>query len=463
MLITKKHISRRAVLRGTGAALALPFLDAMVPAQTPLHQTAAAPRPRLCTIEMVHGAAGSTRTGGKLHYWSPAQEGSDFEFTPTLISLKAYREYITVVSNTDLNGARPWSPKEEGADHTRSSAVYLTGAHPKMTEGADVEAGPSIDQIYAQKFGQDTPLPSIQLCIENAGSLSAACGFGYSCVYCDTISWSSATNPLPMERDPRVVFERLFGAGGSAKERSARTREDRSILDRVQNSVARLKQGLGPGDQSRLNGYLDNVREIERRIQTVERYNGARPDLGQDVNQLPDAPVGVPESFREHVNLMFDLQVLAFMTDTTRVSSFKLARDVSSAVFPESGIKTPFHALSHHGEDPKTIAEFAKLNQYHVSTVAPFLEKLRNTPDGDGNLLDHSLVMYGSPMGDSHVHEHRRVPVFMAGRASGKIKGNLHLNCPEGTPMANLLLTIMHRLGVEDLEKIGDSTGDLAI
>ncbi len=463
MLITKKHISRRAVLRGTGAALALPFLDAMVPAQTPLQKTAAAPRPRLCTIEMVHGAAGSTRTGGKLHYWSPAQEGSDFEFTPTLISLKPYREYITIVSNTDLNGARPWSPKEEGADHTRSSAVYLTGAHPKMTEGADVEAGPSIDQIYAQKFGQDTPLPSIQLCIENAGSLSAACGFGYSCVYCDTISWSSATNPLPMERDPRVVFERLFGAGGSAKERSARTREDRSILDRIQNSVARLKQGLGPGDQSRLNGYLDNVREIERRIQAIEQYNTARPDLGQDVNQLPDAPVGVPESFREHVDLMFDLQVLAFMTETTRVSSFKLARDVSSAVFPESGIKTPFHALSHHGEDPKTIAEFAKLNQYHVSTVAPFLEKLRNTPDGDGNLLDHSLVMYGSPMGDSHVHEHRRVPVFLAGRANGKIKGNLHLNCPEGTPMANLLLTILHRLGVEDLEKIGDSTGDLAI
>jgi Protein of unknown function (DUF1552) len=463
MYITRKHISRRAILRGTGAALALPFLDAMVPAQTPLHKTAAAPRARLCTIEMVHGAAGSTRTGGRLHYWSPAQEGSDFEFTPSLISLKPYREYITIVSNTDLNGARPWSPKEEGADHTRSSAVYLTGAHPRMTEGADVESGPSIDQIYAQKFGQDTPLPSIQLCIENAGSLSAACGFGYSCVYCDTISWSSATNPLPMERDPRVVFERLFGAGGTAKERSSRSREDRSILDRIQHSVARLKQGLGPGDQSRLNGYLDNVREIERRIQAIEQYNTARPDLSHDVKQLPTAPVGVPETFREHVDLMFDLQVLAFMTETTRVSSFKMARDVSSAVYPESGVKAPFHSLSHHGEDPKNIAEFAKLNQYHVSTVAPFLEKLRNTPDGDGNLLDHSLVMYGSPMGDSHVHEHRRVPVFLAGHAAGKIKGNLHLNCPDETPMANLLSTIMHRLGVEDLAKIGDSTGDLAI
>ena len=262
-----------------------------------------------------------------------------------------------------------------------------------------------------------------------------------------------------MERDPRVVFERLFGAGGTAKERSARSREDRSILDHVQQSVARLRQGLGQSDRSRLNTYLENVREIERRIQTIERYNSARGDS----RQLPDAPVGVPETFREHVNLMFDLQVLAFMTETTRVSSFKMARDVSSAVYPESGVKTPFHALSHHGEDPKTIAEFAKLNQYHVSTVAPFIEKLRNTPDGDGNLLDHSLVMYGSPMGDSHVHEHRRVPVFLAGKASGTIKGNLHLKCSDGTPMANLLLTTMHRLGVEDLHRIGDSTGDLAI
>jgi hypothetical protein len=262
-----------------------------------------------------------------------------------------------------------------------------------------------------------------------------------------------------MERDPRVIFERLFGAGGTAQERAARSREDRSILDHIQHSVARLKQGLGPSDQSRLNGYLDNVREIERRIQAIERYNTATGDE----RKLPNAPVGVPETFREHVDLMLDLQVLAFMTETTRVSSFKMARDVSSAIYPESGVKTPFHALSHHGEDPKTIAEFAKLNQYHVSTIAPFLEKLKNTPDGDGNLLDHSLVMYGSPMGDSHVHEHRRVPVFLAGHASGKIKGNLHLSCPDGTPMANLLLTIVHKLGVNDLNKVGDSTGDLAI
>jgi hypothetical protein len=459
MWVTKKHISRRTLLRGVGVAMALPFLESMVPAQTPLRRTAARPKPRFAAIEMVHGAAGSTRSGQKLHYWSPAKEGSDFEFTPTLISLEPYRDYITIVSNTDLNGAAPWSPKEEGADHTRSSAVFLTAAHPKMTEGADFEAGPSIDQIYAQEFGQDTPLPSIQLCIEDVGSLSAACGYGYSCVYTDALSWANATTPLPTEREPRILFERLFGSGGTAKERSMRRDEDRSVLDLVADSVARLRKELGGGDRSRLDSYLENVREIERRIEKIEEHNTTHAAE----RQLPDAPVGVPDTFKEHVNLMLDLQVLAFMTETTRASAFKMARDVSSAIYPDSGVKTPFHTLSHHGEDPKKIAEFAQLNQYHVSTIAPFIEKLKNTPDGDGNLLDHSLVLYGSPMGDSHLHEHKRVPIFLAGHASGAIKGNLHLNCPEGTPMANLLLTIGHRLGVERLKQIGDSNGELAI
>lgn len=459
MFITRRSISRRAVLRGAGAALALPFMESMVPAQTPLRQTAAAPRVRLSTIEMVHGAAGSTRIGQRENYWSPAKEGRDFEFTPTLASLEPFRDYVTVVTNTDLDAARSWTPKEEGADHTRASAVFLTAAHPKMTEGTDIECGPSIDQLYAQAFGQDTPLPSLQLCLENPGSLSAACGFGYSCVYCDTISWSSATTPLPMERDPRVVFERLFGAGGTTEERASRRAEERSILDRVAQSAARLMKELGPSDRSRLESYLENVREIERRIQKIEQYNGEH--AGE--RALPDTPLGVPDTFREHVDLMIDLQVLAFMTDTTRVAAFKMAKDVSSAVYPESGVKTPFHSLSHHGEDPKKIEEFAKLNAYHVSTIAPFLEKLRNTPDGDGNLLDNSLVLYGSPMGDSHVHEHKRLPVFLAGRAGGAIRGNLHLKCPEGTPMANLLLTILHRLGVDNIDKIGDSTGELSI
>jgi hypothetical protein len=459
MFITKKHIPRRTVLRGLGATIALPFLDSMVSAQTPLQKTAAVPKPRFAAIEMVHGAAGSTRAGAKVNYWSPATAGRDFEFTSTLKALEPHRDYITIVSNTDLNGAASWSPKEEGADHTRSSAVLLTAAHPKMTEGSDFEAGPSIDQIYAQAQGQDTPIPSIQLCIEDVGSLSAACGYGYSCVYTDAVSWATATTPLPAEREPRAVFERLFGTGSTARERALRRSEDRSVLDRVTSAIVRLRQDVGPGDRRRLDSYLENVREIERRIRKIESYNSAHAAE----RQLPDAPVGVPDTFREHVDLLLDLQVLAFMTETTRVSSFKLARDVSSAIYPESGVKTPFHGLSHHGEDPKKLAEFAQLNAYHVSTIVPFIEKLKNTPDGDGNLLDHSLVLYGSPMGDSHLHEHKRVPVFLAGHAGGTIQGNLHLNCPEGTPMANLLLTIGRRLGVATLDRIGDSNGELAI
>jgi len=457
MLITKKHLSRRAMLRGAGVTVALPFLDAMVPAQTPVNRTAAAPKPRLCCIEMVHGAAGSTVDGQQKHYWSPMIEGRDFEFTPTLKSLEPFREYLTIVTDTDLNGARSWTAKEEGADHTRSSAVFLTAEHPKMTEGADILAGTSIDQIYAQKFGQDTPLPSIQLCIEDVGSLSGACGYGYSCVYANTISWASPANPLPMEMDPRVAFERLFGAGGTTKERAARRGEDNSILDTIGHAVARLQKGLDPSDRSRLNNYLDDVREIERRIQKIETFNASG-----EKRALPDAPIGVPDSFDEHVRLMFDLQALAFMTETTRVAAFKMGRDVSSRVYPASGVKTPFHALSHHGENPKTIAEFARLNAYHVGTLPYFLNKLKETPDGDGNLLDHSLVMYGSPMGDSHVHEHKKIPVFLAGHAGGAIQGNLHLKCAPGTPMGNLLLTMMHRLGVS-VDQIGDSTGELAI
>ena len=459
MYITKKHIPRRTVLRGLGATVALPFLESMVSAQTPLAKTAAVPKPRFMAIEMVHGAAGSSLAGAKENYWSPVQVGRDFEFTSSLRSLEPHRDYITVVSNTDLNGAASWSPREEGADHTRSSAVLLTAAHPKMTEGADFEAGPSIDQVYAQAHGQDTPIPSIQLCIEDVGSLSAACGYGYSCVYTDAISWATATTPLPAEREPRPVFERLFGAGHTAEERSRRRAEDRSILDRVRGAVVRLRLDVGAGDRRRLDDYLENVREIERRIQKIEAYNTTH---GAE-RQLPDAPVGVPDTFREHVDLMLDLQLLAFMTETTRVSSFKMARDVSSAIYPESGVKSAFHGLSHHGQDPKKLAEFAQLNQYHVSTIAPFIDKLKNTPDGDGTLLDHSLVLYGSPMGDSHLHEHKRLPIFLAGHASGTIKGNLHLSCPDGTPMANLLLTIGRRLGVTDFERIGDSTGELAI
>jgi hypothetical protein len=458
MFITKKHVSRRAVLRGMGVTLALPLLDSMVPAQTPLRKTAAASRTRLCAIEMVHGAAGSTVDGQEKHYWSPMKEGSDFETTPTLASLEPYHDYLTIVSDSDLANAMSLTEREDGADHTRSSAVFLTGAHPKMTEGADIFNGPSIDQVYAQRFGQDTPLPSVQLCIEDVGSLSGACGFGYSCVYANTISWASFTDPLPMEIDPRVAFERLFGAGGTPTERNVRRDENRSILDTILQSTKRLQKGLPAADRTRLDGYLTDVREIERRIQKVEKYNASG-----EARELPDSPIGVPDSFGEHVKLMFDLQALAFMTDITRVSAFKMGRDVSARVYPDSGVKIPFHAASHHGESPQSIAEFAKLNAYHVSMVAYFAEKLKNTPDGDGNLLDHSMVMYGSPMGDSNVHEHKKLPVFLLGHANGQLKGNLHLRTPRGTPMANLLLTMLHKLGVDDVEKIGDSNGVLAI
>jgi hypothetical protein len=456
MFITKKHLSRRTVLRGMGVSLALPLLDSMVPAQTPVAKTAAAPKTRLACIEMVHGAAGSTADGTEKHYWSPAEEGRDFKFSQTLEPLEPLREYITVVSDTDLHPATAWSSAEEGADHFRSSAVYLTAAHPKMTEGSDYFAGISIDQLYAQRFGQDTPLPSIQLCIEMVDA-SGACDYGYACVYADTISWASPTQPLPMTLDPRMAFESLFGEGGTLDERLARQKVNRSILDWISKDVARLQKGLGPSDRNRLNQYLDDVREIERRIQRIEKYNASG-----EARALPAAPLGVPDSYEEHVKLMFDLQALAFMTETTRVSAFKMSRDVSTRVFPESGIKQPFHPCSHHQENPAKIAEFAKLNRYHVSLVPYFLNKLKNTPDGDGNLLDHSVVLYGSPLGDSNVHNHKRVPIFLAGRANGKIKGNLHVRAKDSTPMANVLVTMAHKLGV-DVESFGDSNGEVAI
>jgi hypothetical protein len=438
-------------------AVGLPLLDSMVPAQTPLRKTAASPRTRFAAIEMVHGSAGATIDGSNRHYWSPEKEGADFEFTPTLSPLEPYREYLTVISDTDLNPATAHAAAEEGADHFRSSAVYLTAAHPKMTEGSDIMAGTSIDQIYARKFGQDTPLPSIQLCIENVDA-TGACAYGYACVYADTISWGSPTAPLPMTIDPRMAFENLFGDGATPAERLSRQRINRSILDGIMGDVAQLQKNLGPSDRSRLNTYLEDVREIERRIERIEKYNSSG-----EARALPEAPLGVPDSYEDHVKLMFDLQALAFMTDVTRVSAFKMSRDVSQRVFPESGVKTPFHSASHHGESPAKIADFAKINRYHMSLVPYFLDRLKKTPDGDGSLLDHSLVLYGSPMGDSNVHNHKRVPILLLGRANGQLKGNLHLRTADGTPMSNVLLTILHKLGMKDVESVGDSTGVLAV
>ncbi|HEX4593876.1 MAG TPA: DUF1552 domain-containing protein [Bryobacteraceae bacterium] len=456
MFVTKKHLSRRTILRGVGASLALPLLDSMVPAQTPLAKTAAAPRSRLCCIEMVHGSAGSTVDGSNKHFWSPEKDGRDFEFTQTLEPLTPFRDYITVISDTDLHPAGAFADAEEGGDHFRSSSVFLTAAHPKLTMGADIYCGTSIDQMYAQQFGQDTPLPSLQVCIESVDA-SGHCDYGYACVYSDTISWASPKEPLPMTVDPRSVFEILFGDGSTPEERALRQQANGSVLDRIMHRVAQLQKGLPASDRSRLNEYLEDVREIERRIQKVESHN--RSGIARS---LPAAPVGVPDSFEEHVKLMFDLQALAFTTDTTRVSAFKMSRDVCQRVYPESGVKVPFHSASHHGETPAKIADFAKINRYHVSLVPYFLEKLKNTPDGDGSLLDHSLVLYGSPLGDSNAHNHKRVPIFLAGHANGRVKGNLHVRCNDNTPMANVLLTILHKSGM-NVESIGDSTGEIAI
>jgi hypothetical protein len=455
MYITQKHIPRRTVLRGMGVTMALPFLDAMVPARALLARTAAAGRPRLSCIEMVHGAAGSTAIGLAKNMWSPAALGSRFDLSPTSLSpLEPFRDHLTIVSNTDVRNAEAFTAKEIGGDHFRSSAVFLTQVHPKQTEGSDVQVGPSLDQLYAQRFGQDTPIPSMQLCIENVDQ-SGGCAYGYACVYTDTISWAGESEPLPMVRDPRVAFDQLFGVGATPEQRAAQRRVDRSILDWIAAEVSRLRKDLGATDRQRLSQYLDDVREVERRIQRIEAHNASG-----EPRELPGAPIGVPDSFEEHVRIMFDLQALAFAGDITRVFSFKLGRDGSGRVYPESGVKLPFHPASHHGEREDRVAQFAQINRHHVGMVPYFLEKLRSISEGDGTLLDQTLVIYGSPMGNSNVHNHKRCPLFLAGHAGGRLKGHLHLKAPDGTPMANVFLTLLHGLGLDDLTKFGDSTGE---
>jgi hypothetical protein len=454
MFIERKRLSRRTVLKGMGVTLALPLLDAMVPVGTALARTAAG-KVRLSAIELVHGSAGATTIGAQKHLWSPAAVGKNFDLSPTsLISLEPFRDRLTIVSNTDVRNAEAFETPEIGGDHFRSSAVFLTQAHPRQTKGSNVFAGTSVDQHYAQKIGSETAIPSMQLCIE-AVDQAGGCSYGYSCVYTDTISWAAPNQPLPMIRDPRFAFDQLFGVGATAEERRQRRQEDRSILDAIAAAASRLRNTLGAADKARLDAYLDEVREVEQRIQRVESRNATG-----EPRELPGAPAGVPDSFSEHVKLMFDLQALAFAGDTTRVFSFKLGRDASSRAYPESGTKTGFHPASHHGEREERILDFAKINTYHVSMVPYFLQKLQSTPDGDGTLLDNTLIIFGSPMGNSNVHNHKRCPLFLAGHAGGALKGGLHLKAPDGTPMANVFLTLLHDLGVE-LDKFGDSTGKL--
>ena len=458
MYITRKHLPRRAVLKGLGVTVALPLLDAMVPAGTAYAReapNASARKMRFVAMEMVHGAAGSTAIGATKHLWSPAEDGSHFDLTPTsLAPLEPYRDYLTIVSNMDVRNAEAFTPPEIGGDHFRSAAVFLTQAHPHQTQGSDVKAGISLDQIYAKKFGEDTPIPSMQLCIENVDQ-AGGCFYGYSCAYTDSISWASDTEPLPMIRDPRAVFDQLFGVGATPEARATRRKKDQSILDWISASVKRLQAGLGPVDRARLDDYLTDVREIERRIQKVEARNSSG-----EARELPAAPVGVPDSYDEHVKLMFDLQAIAFAADVTRVFAFKLSRDVSNRVFPETGVTTGFHIASHHNDREDRILDLAKNNKYHVSLVPYFLEKLKNTPDGDGSLLDNAVLLYGSPMGNPNVHNHKRCPFFVAGHGAGRLKGNLHITAPDGTPMANAMLSVLQTLGA-DVETFGDATGRL--
>jgi hypothetical protein len=411
---------------------------------------------RLVALEMVHGAAGSNEWGLTQNLWSPATVGRDFDLAPTsLSSLEEFRNYLTIVSNTDCRMADAFQPAEIGGDHFRSTATFLSQSHAKITEGSDVFLGPSLDQMFAQRFGQDTPIPSMQLCIENVDQ-SGGCAYGYNCVYTDSLSWASATEPLPMIRDPRAAFDKLFGAGGTPEERAARRRENASFLDWISGEMNALKRQLGAEDVQRIDQYANNIRELERRIQGIEEQNRSG-----EVREIPEAPAGIPDSFREHVELMFDLQVLAFQSDLTRVFAFKMGRDGSGRVYPESGVDVAFHPASHHGGREEAILDFAKINTYHVSMVPYLLGKLRDTMEGDSNLLDKSLILYGSAMGDPNVHNHRRCPLFLVGGANGRLEGGLHIKAPDGTPMANAMLSMLHALGLEDVESFGDSTGEL--
>ena len=454
MVITGKHLPRRTFLKGMSTMIALPYLEAMIPARSFWRSVPKDPT-RLVCIEMVHGAAGCSPFGATQNFWSPAATGQAFDLSPTaLTALDPWRKYLTIISNTDVRMAEAYKPEEIGGDHFRSSAVFLTQAHPTQTESSDIFVGKSLDQLYAERFGQNTPIPSMQLCIEPVDR-AGGCAYGYSCAYTDTISWASPTEPLPMIRDPRVAFDHLFGAGGTPEERAARTRTTGSILDWITERVSDLKRELSAQDRRRMDQYLDNIREIERRIQQVEARNSSG-----EPRELPNAPAGVPDSFEEHMKLMFDLKVLAFESDMTRVFSIKCGRDASARVYPESGVSTGFHPASHHGNNPKRVKEFYEINKYHVGLLPYFLERLKSVTEGDATLLDKTMVIYGSPMADGNVHNHRRCPLIVLGGANGKLAGNAHLKAPDGTPMANAMLGLMHRLGMDDLENFGDSTGE---
>jgi hypothetical protein len=445
MFLTKKHLSRRTFLQGTGVTLALPLLESMVPAATAIAQSAAAPKTRLGCIYIPHGAT--------MDKWTPSAEGMGFQFSEILQPLEPFRTHINVVSNLAHAPVAPWSGEDTGGaeNHVRAAAVFLSGAHPVKKNEAFV--GATVDQIAAQHVGQDTPLPSVELSLE---PLNLTCGdAGFTCAYRNTLAWKSATLPLPMENNPQIVFERLFGDGSTDAQRQERRNQARSLLDSIRDQVPSLEKDLPAGDRRRLRDYLDEVREIERRVKQVDAT------LSRDLD-LPDAPVGIPADFEAYLKLMFDLQVLAYKSEITRISTLMLARENSNAVYPATGVRDGFHNASHHSNERKNMDQFAVINRYHVKMLAYFLERLQATPDGDGTLLDHSMILYGSSLSDGNEHNFDPLPVVLAGGGSGRLQGGRHVKYAPHTPMSNLLLAMLQKMGAR-VDKIGDSTEPLSI
>jgi len=433
-------------LRGMGVTLALPLLDSMLPAQTPLAQTAANPalsKTRFLGIFSPHGWA---READNTGFWIPDKVGKGFEMPPTLTPLTPYQDQTVIFSGWDSTAAMP-PPGSSGGDHSRASCA-LTGVNPKKTGGSDIYGGVSIDQIIAQKYGQDSLLPSLQLGIEDPGSNTGICGWGYSCAYSNSVSWAAPNKPLPHEINPQVVFERLFGDGATPAERLSRKKENGSILDNITRKVAKLQKDLPAQDKNRLGSYLEDVREIERRLQLAAKASSDTPSL--------DVPFGVPESFDDHIKFMYDLLAIAWQADITRYAALMYARDVSLRAYPESGVDTVNHSCSHHGEDTKRRLEYGKMNRYHVQTLTYFLKKLKATPEGDANLLDNSLILWTSNMGNGNQHNHNNVGHLLIGGGSGQLKGGRHLK-GEGSA-ANILLSTLHLFGIER-ESLGDSSG----
>jgi hypothetical protein len=436
MIITKKALPRRTFLRGMGASLALPLLDAMVPSMTALAKTAADPVRRLSFVYMPMGC--------DIARWTPPGEGRLTELSPALQSFAPLVDHLTVFTNFELKNAYPGT-------HATSNAAFLSAAKAKWTESTDYHLGTTVDQIAAKEIGKDTVLPSLELAMDLL-QMVGQCDNGYACVYQNNLSWSSPTTPLPSEAHPRLVFERLFGEGGSASDRQRELRRRASLLDSVKDDISRLQSTLGPEDRTRVSQYLETVREVERRIQKAEAQtaDAALPDL--------DRPAGVPAAYADHARLMFDLQVLAMQGDVTRVITFQLARETSNRTYNEIGVPDPHHPLTHHGNDPAKVARMAKINAFHVSLFAYYLERLKSTPEGDGSLLDHSLILYGSGMGDPNIHNHVNLPILVAGGGAGSARGARHIQYAEPTPLANLHLTLLDRAGVR-LDAFADSQG----